>query len=366
MTLVPNTFQSFNVYIDRAMELLSDAEFKVLMFSTRHIMGWQDKIDSRIAHISISMFEHGFTDKHGKTYCGTGLGRASIINALNVLVHCGFLDKVGEPTADGQAWKLSERDIHWDYLAERKNIKAQKGSQQTEKARAMKSFVMVLAGLSNLPAILVSPTNQRWLVQLTIAGLLNKLNQRQDKTKSKPIKETALEKTPTPYILPIPEQGIAPSIAGAVPDAKLNPHKQKRKERKQPARQYVDTQELDNGLTPSEMNMWKATVEDTLDFYGEKCEQIIAVMRGISNDKYLAKWNFTEPLTEPAQICEFDRWWKLDQKSKGVKNPRYSSGVGKVIGEMLRWKAAMRRKDNKLIVYSEPIGGVLDGLDFAS
>lgn len=137
--IIPNTFMCFNTYVDRAMYQLSDSELRVLLFATRHILGWQDKIDSRRGRISISMFVEGFesTDEDGvvTVYKGCGLGEAAVRTACNSLHKLGFLKKIGEPTLKGQQWQLGESP-NWTALEVRTSDQAAKRKHQVEKASA--------------------------------------------------------------------------------------------------------------------------------------------------------------------------------------------------------------------------------------
>ena len=136
MGIVPNTFQTFNVYVDRAMELLTDPELRVLIFATRHILGWQSNITNRTAEISISMFVNGYTDKHDNYYGGCGCSRNTVIQATESLVQFGFFDRVGKATPRGQRWQLSDRDIDWAALEARRNEKQAKNKDRVKKATA--------------------------------------------------------------------------------------------------------------------------------------------------------------------------------------------------------------------------------------
>lgn len=172
MSLVPNTFQTFNSYVDDAMYLLTDGELRCLLFATRHIMGWQDKIDKRQGFISLSMFEGGFLTKDGRQYHGCGLGRKAIITATNDLVRFGFLEKVGTAGRDGQEWKLSSDGIKWDLLQERYMQKTTHYKRQTDQARLAKS-----TGVSNNTSV----------VEQTATGVSNNTMLRVvEQTQSKP------------------------------------------------------------------------------------------------------------------------------------------------------------------------------------
>lgn len=138
---IPNAFLTLNIYIDRAMELLTDAEFRILIFSCRHILGWQDRIDNRSASISLTMFENGFTStKTGTRFAGCGLKRGAIIKAIKGLVTHGFLEREGLPTEKGQAYKLGE-EIKWDLLETRLQTKQAINTKKTANATKVRTEV---------------------------------------------------------------------------------------------------------------------------------------------------------------------------------------------------------------------------------
>jgi len=79
-TLIPNSFPTPNLYIDKYMSLLTPTEFKVLIYAVRRIFGSQDRI-------SLSQFHYG-----------TDLSRSTIVVALEGLVKYGLLIRVDMPT----------------------------------------------------------------------------------------------------------------------------------------------------------------------------------------------------------------------------------------------------------------------------
>lgn len=176
MTGVPNTFQCFNAYVDKAMELLTDAELRCLLFATRHIMGWQDKINERQGVISLSMFEHGFVSKEGVRFAGCGLRRPAIQKAVTSLAEYGFLKKAGEVTPDGQQWQLAETGIEWKKLEARHYEKTAKGIKQVEKAVAASAEKRrsEQGGTLDVP---VRETYQQEYVRRTDTGTLDVQNQ---------------------------------------------------------------------------------------------------------------------------------------------------------------------------------------------
>lgn len=175
MGIVPNTFQTFNIYVDRAMELLTDSEFRVLIFATRHILGWQSNINSRTAEISISMFVDGYTDKNDHHYGGCGLSRGTVIQTTEALVQFGFLDRVGKPTPKGQRWQLSDRDIDWKALEARRDEQQANNKKRLKKTRA--GLQKSEGGLSNSTSA-VAQTGSG-LMDSTVTGLTNRHNQSQ-------------------------------------------------------------------------------------------------------------------------------------------------------------------------------------------
>ncbi len=163
--LIPNSFQVPNVYIDRLMPLLTDTEFRVLMFAVRHILGWQDTIGQRAARLSLSAFENGYRGSEG-----VGLGRAAIVKALEGLEHFGVLRRVGEPTRSGQMWELGEA-IDWEGLKKRRSERQVKNRRRTQSAVSARAGAVRAtnqrsgtsdvpeSGTSDIPA--VRATNQK-------------------------------------------------------------------------------------------------------------------------------------------------------------------------------------------------------------
>ena len=114
---IPNSFQTPNIVVDVLMNLLNPSELKCYLFAIRHVYGWQDKIERGYAHISLSMFEDGFS-----TFSGTGLSRPTITKSLKALVKYGVLIKVetDDTYSKGQAYAIGENpDI--EGLENRKN-----------------------------------------------------------------------------------------------------------------------------------------------------------------------------------------------------------------------------------------------------
>jgi hypothetical protein len=202
---IPNSFQTPNAVVDDLMNLLTGSELKVLLFTIRHIFGWQDKIALNKAPISLSMYTDGYGD-----FAGVGLGRPTVVKALNALTEYQVLIKVGKPTNRGQVWSIGNNpDI--EGLRTRNNTETEKLKGRMESVRS---------GKANLP---VKPINQNQLSQLTSSGKANLPNKTQDKTQDK--------EKPLP---PVPSGEISPSdsITDVNPetvDAKPKPKTKKSK-----------------------------------------------------------------------------------------------------------------------------------------
>lgn len=141
---VPNSFQTPNAIIDILMPLLTDSEFRVLMFMVRQILGWQASQVTKQARIAQSLIESGYTytDSDGNEHekAGCGVGREAIRNALKQLVKYRIVKKIGKASNDGQMWELSLlTDANPDLpgLKLRESNNSRKAKAQTEKARQM-------------------------------------------------------------------------------------------------------------------------------------------------------------------------------------------------------------------------------------
>ena len=133
--MIPNSFQTPNLLVDRLMPLLDGKELRIVIWAYRHILGWVNTIVEREATLSLSAFEKGHRGQPG-----CGLGRPAIVAALKSVAQYGVLRKVGEPDPDGQRWGVpeSEDEIDWDGLERRRDEKARKNRKRTRKATAVR------------------------------------------------------------------------------------------------------------------------------------------------------------------------------------------------------------------------------------
>lgn len=128
--VIPNSYQTPNIYIDVIMPLLTDSEWRVLSYAMRHILGWREKIETRKGTISLQMFEGGYGP-----YPGCGLNKGTIIKVLKALDTHGILTKDGDVTKDGQRWQIADNleQINIQALETRLQNKRSKDKERTKK-----------------------------------------------------------------------------------------------------------------------------------------------------------------------------------------------------------------------------------------
>lgn len=187
---IPNSFQTPNAIVDRLMSLLSDSELRVLLYATRHILGWRKKADSCRARISISNFADGFTytDEEGTeyVYAGCGLSRQSIVKALAELEKYRILKKVGEPTRSGQIWELAfmtDDNVDESGLQERAAAKTASQRKQTKKGRATAQVIAAEKQIEKAQQS-IQQTSSNQSVEQTSSGLLDRPVQSIEQTSS--------------------------------------------------------------------------------------------------------------------------------------------------------------------------------------
>ena len=108
-TIIPNTFQHPNFYIDVLDEYLTPEESKVLTHAIREILGWRDSLQTRQKHIARDIFLNGRTVNGKKVYGGVNLCKEAIERALDALHLFRILVKSGSPRDPrGQLYELTE------------------------------------------------------------------------------------------------------------------------------------------------------------------------------------------------------------------------------------------------------------------
>jgi hypothetical protein len=137
---VVNAFQTPNGYVDDVMPYLTGEEYKVLIYATRRILGFQKRQD----HISLSQFTDGTKNKEGEPLDkGTGLSVETVKKCLASLVDFGLMLRLQENNSKlnlGILWGLQwdEDKVNWQALEERKNTAKKKHGKKMAKARSMR------------------------------------------------------------------------------------------------------------------------------------------------------------------------------------------------------------------------------------
>ena len=139
--LIPNAFQVPNEIVDLVWTFLSSPERDVLIFAIREILGWQDSITERQAHISMRVFVEGKIVGGRHVSYGCGLSRAALRQALDGLARARLLIPVGEPTQDGQCYWLQDDtdNLDWEWLRRRKADAARVNAERIAPARQARS-----------------------------------------------------------------------------------------------------------------------------------------------------------------------------------------------------------------------------------
>lgn len=159
---VPNSFQTPNGYVDDAMPFLTCEEFKVLIYATRRILGFQKRQD----RISISQFTDGTKNREGETLDGgTGLSIGTVKNCLSKLVEFGLMVRLeaNDPrTNEGVLWGLQWDDdkVDWQALSDREALKSKANAERIMKARSMRqAHPPAQTGASDIERTPASPTD---------------------------------------------------------------------------------------------------------------------------------------------------------------------------------------------------------------
>ena len=119
--MIPNSYQTPNLYVDRLMPLLSASEFVVLSFMARRVFGFQ----LRQTRISLRQFVTGTRSRAGVQHDrGTGLSRATVERSLQELKRYRVVTEVeaNDPAVNqGTLWslQLDEEQVDWDGLQAR-------------------------------------------------------------------------------------------------------------------------------------------------------------------------------------------------------------------------------------------------------
>ena len=136
--IVPNSYQTPNLYTDRLMAYLSGDEWKTLHYALRRTFGFNRERD----RISVSQFMNGNgrTDEEGRLLeYGTGLSHGAQLDAINNLMRFGVLVEVAGNNREnhGRLWELNldESRIRFDLMEARRAQAQAVNRRRTAKAR---------------------------------------------------------------------------------------------------------------------------------------------------------------------------------------------------------------------------------------
>lgn len=158
--IVPNTFQTPNLYVDRLMPLLTDAELRILIYMTRRILGFQRREDK----ISLSQFTTGLilTSNNEHLDYGAGVSKEAARTALDNLVKFNIVTQT-QPYDSAKrtpaTWSLQLDDalIDWEALSQRKETVKIAGAERAAKRMLSQSSPPVPA-TSTPPPVLTAST----------------------------------------------------------------------------------------------------------------------------------------------------------------------------------------------------------------
>jgi len=142
--LIPNTFQTPNLYVDWVLYYLTPEETKVLLMAVREILGWYNKVEDRAGRIAYSVFAEGkVSTSTGETLClGTGLNKNTVQRAVRALVKFGILLR-GDTTNEGTMYtvQIDENQLNWEALESRRDRKEAANTARTRQARRARGVV---------------------------------------------------------------------------------------------------------------------------------------------------------------------------------------------------------------------------------
>lgn len=142
-TIIPNSYQKPNFFVDHLLYFLTSDEAKVLDLAIREIYGWRDSIAARRANIALSVFSEGKVLKSTgeRVAWGTGLSVGTCRKCLDALCSFGIMVKLGAPSPDGQCYGLQENPdaIAWDALKARRAEMEDTAKRRISKARGVLS-----------------------------------------------------------------------------------------------------------------------------------------------------------------------------------------------------------------------------------
>lgn len=133
-SMLPNSFQTPNVVVDRLLWLLSGDELKIVAYVNRRTMGFQRRQD----RISLAQFTEGTRSYSGEVLdYGTGLTKDTVRKALRALLKFGVIVETADNDRRNRgkeyALELDMSRIDWDGLKTRRR---ENGDVQRRRTRA--------------------------------------------------------------------------------------------------------------------------------------------------------------------------------------------------------------------------------------
>src|SRR6267142_229757 len=151
-SLLPNTTQMPNLYLDRYMAFLTCDEWKVLSYTVRRIFGFGKLTD----RISISQYAHGMKDASGvQLDYGTGLSEQGVGKILKVLIGFGVIVEIdGDKGNQGKCYglELDPTQIRDDLIWQR-NVETQERNQKRTETMRQRASEKRERGQSHRPHV---------------------------------------------------------------------------------------------------------------------------------------------------------------------------------------------------------------------
>lgn len=287
---IPNSFQTPNAIIDVLMPLLTDSEFRVLMFMVRDILGWESSARTRQKHISQSVIADGRTwqDEEGNTHSkpGCGLSLNTVRGVIKSLIKYRIIKKVGEPTQRGQKYELcliTDAKPDLVSLKLRADSKANKAKKRTQKARK------------------VNPKNEGGISPTDT-----------------PVNDSeGISPTDTPPISPTDTRGISPTDDN---ETQLQTHIETNTLPAPDADSVSedDSDTSDEKLSGEQHKQFMTTLEAQFKLYSKgRAYQVYHQLRGTAKKGKKSKWYeygalFREQPVTPDELTRFVAWYKTE------------------------------------------------------
>lgn len=304
---IPNTFPTPNNIVDRIMWLLTDPELRVLIYMTRHILGWTSSMKSHQARISLSRFVDGYTTESGVHFPGCGLSKNAVRDALKSLEQFKIVAEAGKRNNDGTLWKLAFMEtnkVDEDGLKKRAEEKAVKNQKRIVKATeaALEKRQETDPETEGVPSddTPVGGTVSRYtgVPSDDTEGVPSDDTNKHMKPNNKPIKDFPVRDTGEIRVLQ--KEDIVPDAD--IPFAKHDPEIDAAAEQEREAQADIAMPEL-------EWEPMEQAVGQVFKAYKGKANNIINMLWGRSKTGKWAAGNLDEPMSH-TELLRFGNWHK--------------------------------------------------------